>query len=1846
MERIYLKRLIFLLFIATSLDVFSQSVTVLPNNGSYSQSVAPQGAFRFQRQFYLIKPSEMLKSGFQNGMLINAIGFTNGVAQSDTTKAPFKVYLQNTTDTVSRTDTNFTVVTSSTNSYHLTGLVSGNYEWQVTSVCSGSPIDTARTSFSNANLSDCNQPTNFITDNITSTSATFHWTPPASLNVIKYVVQFTKTDTVNWITDTITASFKNVSGLLPGKNYKWRVKTICSTDTSDFNGTSFSTETSIAGCNPPTALSTSAITGTSVTFSWTAAVGATYYGIQYRRIGTVSWTSIISVPPSRNITGLKPGTTYEWRIRTTCSLGNGAYVSGISFTTTGATACYSPEGLSSDSLTDSTAVFTWISTGASSYTIRYRLKDFINWTNAFTPMTLVHNDSINIPKTIGPYNITFTGGSPFTYNGGGVYVAFEYIRPSGVLPSHNTALCTTQNTSIKGVQGQDSVSIILSLGANSQSASPAKLFATNLRPETRFGSPDMKDSAEVSNVYALGNHANPYNSPTPISALIKNLTSASQTYAATLTVKNQTSNAVRFTNTQNVTVASYSSQIVTYTGWSPTLLENDSIIVSIPTQSGENVLVNNSNFYIQNVNTTICSYDDGTNAITSAGFDTAGGFLLNRHTMNGCGKINSAQIYLSSTAKNHPLRAILLNAAGAIIDSSSLFTPDSMDVNNYHSFYFKSTPTITNADYYIGLSQKRDSAHGYFPVGVQWEGNDIRDNAYYRADSTGGNLLNHPSSGRLMIRAEIIPAVPSVSIEGNSTLCTGGTNTLTALSTSTRFANKVLGFSSQSSGNQYSAIQALGTPNVFPLYNLNPLDWISNTADGQREFLALGFSNPGRINFIDIYETNNPGGVDTVYVKDPANGYVVVYSDSAVAAPPVSRIKHITFTAPVFNVSEIRIAINSPKITGYNAIDAVGIGFVDSANTAGATFSWIPGGATTQSINVSSIGTKSVTVNAAGACPVSASVNIVSYISNIPTISANRPTTLCVGDSSVILTSSITSGNKWSTGDTTRSITISTAVSSSNSYRVWNNAGSGCPADTSSPIVVAVNSLPVVSITGNLSICPGGSTTLGVNNVFSQYNWSTNSTNATISVNTARTVIVIVTNANGCKGSAHVITTIATPPHPLITGNLNFCPGSSTTLNAGSGYAGYSWSTTETTQTISVNTASIFSVTVTDANGCTGSTSVKTNLFIQPIPFITGNLFLCPGGSTTLNAGAGYANYSWSTLEITQTISVNTASTFTVTVTDFNGCTASTSATTNFFPVPTPFIIGNLSFCPGSSTSLIANSGYNHYSWSTLATTQLINVNSAGTFTVTVTDGNDCTASTSVQTQPYVLPIPAITGNLNVCPNSSTILDAGTNFQSYFWSTGAVSHSIFVNSAGIFSVTVKDYNGCSGSASVITTIANSTPNNVGPINGRISGLCNETGITYSVVPVSNATFYQWTVPAQAVITSGQGTTSINVNFGSFAIGFISIVALNNCGQSPVSTLQINSIPDMPGNISGPTQGVCSQNGIIYSIPSVPGATYYTWTLPFGGNIVSGQGTPSITVNFSNINSGDIMVIASNACGQSNPRLLSIQGAPALPANITGQTTLLCNQTNKIYSIPAVYGATTYTWTVPVGATILNGQGTPQITVKFSTSLTTGNICVIAKNLCGNSISTCISVTGIPNMPGAITGLTGVCGRQMNVVYSISPVPGASSYSWTVPSRATITSGQGTTSIKVTYNGRSGNVSVRAKSACGSSAYSLLVISITCREKAEQEVNNILDDIRAYPNPASDRLNINFNAKSIEQYSLRLYDVLGHTMISMKITSVEGDNNTELDLSGFAKGVYFLSVSNESSEFKRIELIVQ
>jgi len=243
-----------------------------------------------------------------------------------------------------------------------------------------------------------------------------------------------------------------------------------------------------------------------------------------------------------------------------------------------------------------------------------------------------------------------------------------------------------------------------------------------------------------------------------------------------------------------------------------------------------------------------------------------------------------------------------------------------------------------------------------------------------------------------------------------------------------------------------------------------------------------------------------------------------------------------------------------------------------------------------------------------------------------------------------------------------------------------------------------------------------------------------------------------------------------------------------------------------------------------------------------------------------------------------------------------------------------------------------------------------------------------------------------------------------------------------------------------------------------------------------------------------------------------------------------------------GTITGTSTLCVNTSSVVYSIPAFAGATGYTWSVPAGVNIVSGNNTNSITVDFTaSAQSGNITVFATNgACysATSTPFAVTVNNTPVMPGNITGMQSVCEGEQGVVYTVAPVNSATSYTWTVPTGAVIAAGNNTNSITVNYPVGSMPGNITVSASNNCGIgpvSNPLYIDIAPLPGTPGTISGPDHICAEANNVVYSVSPVTNAYGYVWNLPPGAEITGGANTNLISVHFaaTASSGNITVYA-----------------------------------------------------------------------------------------------------------------
>lgn len=755
-----------------------------------------------------------------------------------------------------------------------------------------------------------------------------------------------------------------------------------------------------------------------------------------------------------------------------------------------------------------------------------------------------------------------------------------------------------------------------------------------------------------------------------------------------------------------------------------------------------------------------------------------------------------------------------------------------------------------------------------------------------------------------------IPAL-NVQIAGSLTFCPGSSTTLDA---GAGYAVYLW-----STGQNTRAI-TVTTPGLFSVTVTD-----ANGCTGSKQ---VTISENNALVFNILGDTTVCNGGSTVLDAGPGfNTYswslgdstqTVSVNTSGLYAVTVSDVSGCTGT------DEINIVISPPLIVQINGSSTFCNGSSTTLDAGGgfASYLW-SNGAVTRTIIVNSSGTYSVTVTDLNGCTANTSLSVTE--SNALTINILGDNSLCSGESTILDPGPGFSTYSWSTGASTQTITVST----SGTYSVTVSDSGSCTG--SDNITITVSAPVAVNITGDNIICSPGTSTLDAGSGFSSYLWSTNATSQTINVTAGGNYSVTVTNASGCTASDTYSVTQNPALSPNISGSTAFCSGSTTTLDAGGGYATYLWSDGSMGQTITTGIAGTYTVTVSDADGCQGTDQVTVTEGNALVFNILGDTLICSSTSTVLDAGGGFSTYLWSTTESTQTITVSTPGTYSVTVTDASGCSGSDNFVLDIAAPVAVNIVGALQFCTGTSTTLDAGGGFSTYLWSDGSTTQTITVNNSGTYSVTVTDVNGCMGNSSVVvTEGNALSV-AISGDVSICSTENTVLDAGGGFAGYLWSTGATSQSIAVTTGNIYSVTVSDVNGCTGSASTTVT---QFPDPGLNISGSTT-FC--TGNSTVLDAGGGYSTYAW--------SDGSNTQTISTSVpGIFSV---TITDANNCKDTAQVT--VTESDSLTLNISG-DKDICS--GGSTTLNAGAGFDNYLWS---DGSmnptlVVTAAGTYSVTVS--------------------------------------------------------------------------------------------------------------------------------------------------------------------------------------------------------------------------------------------------------------------------------------------------------
>jgi hypothetical protein len=449
------------------------------------------------------------------------------------------------------------------------------------------------------------------------------------------------------------------------------------------------------------------------------------------------------------------------------------------------------------------------------------------------------------------------------------------------------------------------------------------------------------------------------------------------------------------------------------------------------------------------------------------------------------------------------------------------------------------------------------------------------------------------------------------------------------------------------------------------------------------------------------------------------------------------------------------------------------------------------------------------------------------------------------------------------------------------------------------------------------------------------------------------------------------------------------------------------------------------------------------------------------------------------------------------------------------------------------------------------------------------------------------------------------------------------------------------------------------------IINNISNVCSYIGtnqtLTYTA-SVAGASSYAWTLPPNTQLVSGQGTRSIQIKIlNGFAAQTNKQIRVTPAGGSIQVIYPNAQAPVTPAPIIASKTNICNSLGtnvpVIYSIPKVVEATTnavtataYIWSAQNGTTNIShpngdGVNDTTISVTFeANFSSSTLTVQALNACGTSGTRTYFINRSnPSTPSIISGPTNA-CEYIGETgqsatYFVNAVAGVETYTWTLPVDATNVTGQGTNTVSFKYPAGYTTGTISVIASNGCGISAPRALGVNRLTSATPNQIDVINVSGCPDRVyTYSISAIPSnATSLLWSVPVGATLVSGQGTRSITVSYSGTTidGNVIVQAINNCSLSGarVSKVKLGACASGVAGNTFTKVVSGsenwkVNVYPNPTTTSFNMQVTAADSKKLLVRILDIQGR-VIKTFTTAASQTNHFGNELKS---GVYMVEVT--------------
>jgi hypothetical protein len=928
----------------------------------------------------------------------------------------------------------------------------------------------------------------------------------------------------------------------------------------------------------------------------------------------------------------------------------------------------------------------------------------------------------------------------------------------------------------------------------------------------------------------------------------------------------------------------------------------------------------------------------------------------------------------------------------------------------------------------------------------------------------------------------VIPASPSICAGSSVQLTASGASTYswspsTGLS-ATNIANPVANPASTQTytvtGTDVNGCVSTGTVTVtvnpIPVVTINPNNTTickgnstDLTASGATTYswgppLAAGTTTPS----VNV----SPAGTTTYTVTGTTNGC------SATATATVNVILSLNVTASATNPSIC--AGGSSQLTATGAL----------------TYSWSPATGLTSTTSANPIatppGTTTYTVTGkSGSCSNTATVT-VTVVPN-PTVSiSGNPTTICNGSSTDLTASGATSylwGAPIAAGTTTPKVTVS--PSGNTTYTVTGTTA-GCSSTAS--ILITVNPLPTITVNPtSVTTCVNTPVDLTASGNSASYSWSpatylnmTTGASVKSTPNAPGTTTYTVTGTlNGCSSTATTtVTSNANPnpppvislspsslcaaslPQPVSVSASNLAPGSTYSWSFG-GCAG---TTTSNNPTLNVSypascTTGAQAVTLTSVDAVTTClTTVASNVQIDAnvgaVTASSNKASICNGNSINLTAtgGAGATLFTWSPATTPPTgvsVTASPSASGSYTVTASNGSCKSTSSV----PITVTSVVtanagnpqticnGQTIILGGLGASVTASGGatpYKSYVWTasagptpaSTANPSIIPPTGNITYTVVVTDANDCIGTASVTITVNPSPVVSTAPSSTVCNGTATPIGGtpntatgGTPGYTYAWSPAFGLNSTTVanpmanpSSNTTYSVVVTDSKGCTGNASLTLTVKSSPTVSF----GGNPFLCNGSSTTLSPTIAGGTTPYTYTwVAAPGPNPSGAAPVVSPTVTTTYTL---TVTDANSCTGNASVTVNVNPALILnPGSDTTICAGVTRKLGGAPTASGGAGPTYnYNWVANVGVNpssVANPSVTPAVTTKYT-------LTVTDNATLCTATKSTTVKVSPPFTKSIVSETDASCGQSDGALTISASggTGALTYTWTPNVSTT--------------------------------------------------------------------------------------------------------------------------------------------------------------------------------------------------------------------------------